>query len=109
MLDKKQFPWEQEGFAELRAWIAANPIAGSSPACSSPEAIDEATATEILVSREPDRRSACEVGFSVSSPPQCGQDRQVAENPVLRELHVNAVRQLSDMPTLRPSGKGSIV
>jgi hypothetical protein len=68
MLDKKQFPWEQEGFAEFRAWIAANPIAGSSPACSFPEAIEEATATEILVSQEPDRRSACEVGFSVSSP-----------------------------------------
>jgi hypothetical protein len=25
-LDKKQFPWEQEGFAEFRAWIAANRI-----------------------------------------------------------------------------------
>jgi hypothetical protein len=54
-------------FAEFRARIAANPIAGSSPAHSFPEAIEEATSTEILVSREPDRRSACEVGFSTTS------------------------------------------
>jgi hypothetical protein len=54
-------------FAEFRARIAANPISGSSPAHSFPEAIEEATSTEILFSREPDRRSACEVGFSTTS------------------------------------------